>query len=154
MHSCSWMFSYVILDVQSHQDLIQESIMSSKTPWRMFWTHIRYKSSRLNPGVKNIFLVSFVTHKRFTSSSPSRVKKCINQACPLGEHTHDITGAFMMVCTYLSLPSNWVKYSEIIPSPFPLSIIAPVKTASCLPNINICIIGKMSMKRKPHGYHC
>ena len=34
------MFSYVNLDVQSHQDFFPKSRISSKTPWKSLWRHI------------------------------------------------------------------------------------------------------------------
>ena len=46
LHRASLTFIYVIPDVQSHLDTIQESRMSSKTPWR---TLLRHKGEYLLP---------------------------------------------------------------------------------------------------------
>ena len=39
LHTASFMLIYVLPDVQSHLDSIQESRMSSQTPWRMLRRH-------------------------------------------------------------------------------------------------------------------
>ena len=85
LHRASLMFIYVIPDVQSHLDSIQESGMSSKCTWRMLWRLSGQCPLPIYRGARNFaqsFLIVYICHslRPYSSWLDSRIKNVLQDS--------------------------------------------------------------------------